>query len=82
MVQVKVNEVTAVLGPLKERAEILDDHGMLIGHYEPVESSEDALYRKAASLFDPEEIRRRKQSAGPWLTTAEVFERLRSPGDD
>jgi hypothetical protein len=73
--------MTAVLGRAKERAEILDEQGTLLGYFEPVESPEDELYRKAALLFDPEEIRRAKADDRPGHTTAEVLERLRSLGD-
>jgi hypothetical protein len=82
MVQLKVDgAMTAVLGRAKERAEILDEQGTLLGYFEPVESAEDELYRKAALLFDPEEIRRRKADPSPGHTTAEVLERLRSMGN-
>jgi hypothetical protein len=82
MVQLRVDRATtAVLGQAKERSEILDDQGTLLGYFEPVENPEDELYRKAALLFDPEEIRRAKADDRPCYTTAEVLERLRSLGD-
>ncbi len=82
MVQVKASEaVSALLGQIKERAELLDDRGTLFGYFVPVAVEEDELYRKAASLFDPEEIRRRKLEGGPGYTIDEVNERLRSAGN-
>ena len=81
MVQVKADDaVLAILGPLRERAEILDDRGMLVGYFEPVEKEEDALYRKATSLFDPEDVRSSLLIDGPWKTTEEVLDRLRPDG--
>ncbi len=79
MVQVRANEsMRAAFGLIKERAEILNEDGTLLGYFEPVESEEDAAYRKAALLFDPEEVRKAKSAEGPWRTTAEVLERLHS----
>ena len=81
MVQVKANEsILSVIGTLKVegRAEVLDDRGAVIAYLIPAERDEDELYRKAALLFDPEEVRRRKEDHSPGYTTAEVLERLRS----
>lgn len=44
-----------------EPVEIRDSEGHVLGHYTPVASSKEAaLYAKARALFDPEEIKRRK----------------------
>jgi hypothetical protein len=80
MVQVKASEaVSAILNQITERAELIDDRGVLLGYFEP--ANEDALYRKAASLFDPEEIRKRKLAVGPGYTIEEVKERLLAQGN-
>jgi hypothetical protein len=82
MIQVKANEaVTSLLGSLKERAQILDDRGTLIGYFEPVPVNEDELYRRAAALFNAEDIQRSKTAEGPWFTTDEVLGRLGLSGD-
>lgn len=82
MVQVKADgAMSAIFGPIRERAEVLDDRGTLIGYFEPVGDREDALYRHAATLFDPEEVRRGQLAEGPWLSTGELIDRLRSSGE-
>jgi sulfur carrier protein ThiS len=43
-------------------------------------AAEDALYRKAAALFDPEEIRRRKASCEEGYTIEQVLQHLKSLG--
>ena len=59
MVQIRANEaVDSFLGSLKERAEVLDVEGKLLGYFEPVSLEEQ--YRRAASLFTDEEIQRSK----------------------
>jgi hypothetical protein len=68
------------LARLKARAEIVDDRGTILGYFEPVDPDEEELYRKAALLFDREEIERSKAEDGPCRTTAEVLDRLRSMG--
>jgi len=81
MVQVKANgAISAFFGPIKERAEILDDQGALLGYFEPADDQEDALYRHAATLFDPDEVRESLAAEGQWSTTAEILDRLRSLG--
>jgi hypothetical protein len=82
MVQVKADGVmSAIFGPIKERAEILDDNGALLGYFEPVGSEEDVLYRKAALLFDPKEVQRSTLADGVWKTTDEVLGRLNPQGN-
>jgi hypothetical protein len=53
----------------------------LIGVFTPTPEEQEAMYRRARSLLDTDEIRRRlaevKDTTG-WHTTAEVLERLRS----
>ena len=54
----------SILAPLRERAEIKDATGKVLGFFTPVEetSSQEGKkdYSQARRLFDPEEIRRRK----------------------
>jgi hypothetical protein len=80
MVQVKADgAMSAILEPIKERAEILNDQGALMGYFEPVDEEEEALYRHAATLFDPEEVQKAQSIEGRWSTTAEILDRLRLP---
>jgi hypothetical protein len=81
MIQVQTDEAAAsILRPLKERAELLDDQGTLIGYFYPVDDDQEALYRHAATLFDPDEVRESLAAEGHWSTTAEILDRLRSLG--
>jgi hypothetical protein len=82
MVQVKADgSMAAILGPIKERAEVLDDRGTLLGYFEPAVDTEEALYRHAATLFDPEEVQKAlADDDGHWSTTVEILDRLRALG--
>ena len=81
MVQVIANDaVRALFGELKETAEIRDEHGGLVGYFLPAASDEARLRQKVMAQYDPAEIARRKASGEPGRTTAEVLERLRTPG--
>ncbi len=66
--------VKALLSPIAESSEIYDDGGALLGKFIP----RAELDRKAASLFDPEEIRRARMSTASWRTTDEMLDHLRS----
>lgn len=66
---------------LVEPVEVRDETGKVLGHYTPVVSPEDAaLYEKAKRLFDPEEIKRRKERARgeTGCTLDQIMERLRA----
>jgi hypothetical protein len=68
------------LAPLKERTEIRDDKGRLLGFFMPVGEEQGADYAQIRKLFDPEELKVRKQrEAGhPGSPLEEVMERIRS----
>lgn len=83
MVQLKADgAISAFLVPIKERAEILDDRGTVLGYFEPAvdADAEEALYRHAITLFDLEEVERARTVGGRGATTEEVLDRLRSLG--
>jgi hypothetical protein len=63
-----------------ETVELRDASGKLLGHFTPSVSAEElARYEKARTLFDPAEIKRRKESEhGCGRTHAQVMEHLRS----
>ncbi|HMC65637.1 MAG TPA: hypothetical protein VKI65_11925 [Gemmataceae bacterium] len=71
----------AYLAPLKERTEIRDTQGRLLGLFIP-HAERQADYSEVRKLFDPEEIKRRKEQEGhlPGSTTAEVLQRLQALG--
>ena len=79
MVAVSLNQSScSLLSPLKERAEILDETGRLIGYFEPVEEIVD--YAEVRKLFDPEEIKAIKIREGhlPGTPLKVVLERLQA----
>jgi hypothetical protein len=83
MVQVKANEaILAVLGTLKERTEVIDDRGSVVGYFIPAESPDEQLRRKALADYSEEEYRNLKAASegGERYTTEQVLERLRSLG--
>ena len=62
-----------------EPVEIRDARGKVLGLYTPVLSpEEEELYRKAATLFDPEELDRIEASEHEGRPLAEVWERIRA----
>jgi hypothetical protein len=69
--------------PLTQVTEIRSADGRLMGTFTPASASSiaaerEALYRYAASLFDPEELRRCKESDEPCYSFQEVMEYLHS----
>ena len=64
------------LTPMKERTEIRDSNGKLLGVFTP----ERVDYSEVRKLFDPEEIKRRKERSqnDPGRTLDQIMERLRS----
>jgi hypothetical protein len=70
----------ARLASLKERTEIRDTEGKLIGVFVPAAEGQTVDYAKVRLLFDPEEIKRRKERwrDDPGRTLDQIMERLRS----
>ena len=81
MVQVKANEaLISLLGPLTERAEVLDTDGKLLGFFIPAEEGAEILRRKAFADYESGayQARRAASSANKErFTTEQVLERLR-----
>lgn len=69
-----------LLRELTEVTELQDQQGNLIGYFTPANRENARLYAKAYALFDPEELRRRKElnagQAGSSL--AEIMKRLQA----
>jgi hypothetical protein len=81
MTQYRPDESTVMaLGAIRERAEILDSQGKVIGYFEPVPRPEDELRKRAFENYDQERHRRLREAKGPTYTTAQVLEHLRSLG--
>jgi hypothetical protein len=78
MVTITANEaVQAAFRHVAQRAEIRDTSGTIIGYFEPSEETRK-LYEEARTYFDPEDLKKIKESGGPYYTTAEVISYLRS----
>jgi hypothetical protein len=52
---------------------LVDEQGNVLGNFAPARSSSDELTPEQWA-----EIRRRRKSAGPWLTTEQLLQRLES----
>ena len=68
------------LTTLHGETELCDIDGRVLGRFVPIDHDVDAMYAEAAAHFDPEEMRRRLNSDGPWYTTEEVLRHLNSLG--
>jgi hypothetical protein len=70
------------LAPIQERTEILDANGKLLGIFAPacdlLSDAEKKRYAELSKLFDPEEIKRRKERSknDPGRTLDQIMERL------
>jgi hypothetical protein len=69
-----------LFGRFREVTEVRDSTGKLIGTFTPAAYTENEPYTRAAAHFDPEELKRRKESNQVGKTTAEVLELLKSLG--
>jgi hypothetical protein len=73
----------ALLGVLRGAAgpvEVRDANGKLVGFFTPVLEDEDALYARAAALFDPAELDDVEKNEREWLPLRSVWERLDRSG--
>lgn len=63
-----------------ETVELRDASGNLLGHFTPsISAQESALHEEVKRLFDPAEIKRRKETEhGRGYTTEQVLDYLRS----
>ena len=66
------------LESLEGLTEIRDADGNLLGYFSPAARDTAAVYSQAAAQFDPEEMKRRKESSEKGQTTAEVLAQLKS----
>jgi hypothetical protein len=66
------------LAGLDGPARLVDTAGNVIGYFTPAPKVESTLYKAALAAFDPEEMKRRKESGGPYYTTREVLDHLGS----
>jgi hypothetical protein len=66
------------LAGLKEKTEVRDASGNLLGYFTPRQVEEQLLYRYAEETFDPEEIQRLLSEQTKGFTIEEVMEHLSS----
>jgi len=71
--------IQAWLGQVKERTEIRALNGEVLGTFEPRRESEEEIYERAKTLFDPTEIERRMVTEkDQGYAFEQVMEHLRS----
>jgi hypothetical protein len=70
-------ELQSLLSQLKDRTDLVDAQGNLVGVFTPKEQAETELYERVKAMIDPAEIARRKQETGA-VTYDEVKRRLKS----
>jgi hypothetical protein len=68
----------AVLAGLKDRAEIRDAAGNVLGYFTPRQVEEERLYRRAEELFKPGEVQRDLAEQRQGCSLDELMSRLRS----
>jgi hypothetical protein len=68
------------LESIMESVEVRDPSGKVLGHFTPAVSIEElARYEEAKKLFDPTEVKRRKEAEhGCGYTIEQVLEHLKS----
>ena len=71
-------ELQDTLAGLKEKTEVRDSSGNILGYFTPRELEEELLYRYADRVIDPEEIRRRSAAQSKGFTIEQVMAHLKS----
>lgn len=66
------------LTTLHGETELCDIDGRVLGRFVPIDHDVEAMYAEAAAHFDPEELRRRKNSGEPAYPLSELWRRLDS----
>lgn len=72
------NQMHVVIGNLAEPAEIVDSGGNVLGYYTPARVRDAKAYAEARQHFDPEVLKRRRETGPVGRTTKEVLERLKA----
>jgi hypothetical protein len=73
-------DVLRLFQPATSLAEVRDAQGTIIGFFVPASVEHACEYAQAAAHFDPQELRRRRESSEKTFTTREVLEHLDSLG--
>jgi hypothetical protein len=68
----------AVLATLRDRAEVRDVAGNLLGYFTPRQLEEELLYQRAEELFNPKEVERQLQEQQAGSTLEQVMSHLQS----
>jgi hypothetical protein len=71
-------ELQHALAGLREKTEVRDASGNLLGYFTPRQVEEELLYRYAEETFDPDEIRRLLSTQTSGFRIEQVMEHLRS----
>ncbi len=72
-------ELQDALAGLREKTEVRDGSGNLLGYFIPRQAEEEELlYRYADRVIDPEEIRRRSAAQAKGFTIEQVMAHLKS----
>jgi len=73
-------QLKSYLAPLTEQTEIQDADGNLLGVFSPASQDAASNYDGVCKLFDPEEIKRRREQArdDPGRPLEEIVKHLRS----
>jgi hypothetical protein len=70
-------ETVAVLDALRQRAEICDPAGRVLGYYVPREMESSKYYKGAKSPFSKEELERRSRDNTDAIPLSEFWERMK-----
>jgi len=71
-------ELQDALAGVKEKTEVRDTSGNLLGYFMPRQVEEELLYQYAEENFDPDEIQRLLSTQKDGFTIEQVMEHLRS----
>jgi len=71
-------ELQDALAGLKEKTEVRDASGNLLGYFTPRQVEEELLYQYAEETFDPDEIQRQLSTQTSGFTIEQVMEHLSS----
>jgi len=66
-------KVAEALRNTTQTTSLVDEQGHLLGSFSPIHATDDGLTAEELT-----EIKRRRNSAGPWLTTDELIARIES----
>lgn len=69
--------VAEILRKATQTTRLVDEQGHVVGSFSPIPAADEAL-----TAEELDEIKRRRHSPGPWLTTDELIARIKSRDHD